>query len=95
MSITNADVKKIAKLARIRLPEAEVAKYAAELSGIFQWIEQLKTVNTDGVEPMAGVGGYTLRSREDKVTDGNIREDILKNAPEAAYGCFLVPKVVE
>lgn len=95
MAITRDDVKKIGKLARIRLPEAEVEKYTAELSGIFQWIEQLKTVNTDGVEPMAGVGNATLRTRADKVTDGHIREDVLKNAPEAAYGCYLVPKVVE
>jgi aspartyl-tRNA(Asn)/glutamyl-tRNA(Gln) amidotransferase subunit C len=95
MSISHQDVSKIAKLARIRVSEAEVEKYSRELSGIFQWIEQLKEVNTDGVEPMAGVGDYTLRFREDKVTDGNIREDVLANAPEAAYGCFLVPKVVE
>lgn len=89
------DVKKIAKLARIRLTEGELETYTGELNGILGWVEQLQAVNTDNVPPMAGVGQYTLRMREDKITDGGIKEDILTNAPESGFDCFIVPKVVE
>lgn len=93
--LDEAAVKKIAKLARIRLSDEEVGVYTGEMNGILGWVEQLQQVNTDNIPPMAGVGQYTLRQREDKVTDGGIQEDVLKNAPEAAYSCFVVPKVVE
>ncbi len=95
MSLTHADVKKIAKLARIRIEDAEVPKLTQELSGIFNWIEQLAAVNIESVPPMAGVGDYTLRFREDNVTDGGNRDAVLANAPEASFGCFVVPRVVE
>lgn len=88
-------IKKVAKLARIRLTDKEVGEYTEKLGGILKWVEQLQAINTDGVEPMAGVGEYTLRWREDKITDGNIQDDVLKNAPGAEYGCYVVPKVVE
>ncbi len=88
------DVRKIAKLARLRLTEGELEAYTGELNGILGWVEQLQAVNTDGVA-MAGVGQYTLRMREDKVTDGAIKEGVLANAPEAGFDCFVVPKVVE
>lgn len=95
MTIDTNTVKKVAKLARIRISEAEAERYAGELGSIFGWVEQLTKVNTDGVEPMAGVGGYTLRMREDVITEGNAPERVLANAPQADYGCFIVPKVVE
>lgn len=95
MSLNQNDVKKIAKLARIRVTTEEITHYTEELNGIFNWIEQLREVNTEGIAEMAGVGQRTLRLREDKVTDGGIKEDVLRNAPEAAYDCFLVPKVIE
>ncbi len=88
-------VKKIAKLARIEVTESEIASYATELSKILSLAEELQSVNTDGVPQMTGTASNTLRWREDTVTDGNIREDVLKNAPRAEYGCFLVPKVIE
>jgi len=95
MSIEKKQVEKIAKLSRIKLKDGEADKVSGDLNKIFDWIEQLQEVNTDNVPEMAGVGGYTLRTREDKIADGDIVDEVLKNAPESSYGCFVVPKVVE
>ena len=95
MSITAKDVTKIARLARIEVTEAEKEPLAKEISGILSWIEQLNEVNTDNVEPLASVSDTALPWREDKVTDGHKRDDILANAPQSDYGCFVVPKVIE
>lgn len=95
MSMDKATVANVARLARIRLNEEELDLYTKELSGILDWIEQLQAVNTDGVEPMSSVVERLLPEREDAVTDGNIQEDVLANAPEAAHGYYVVPKVVE
>lgn len=95
MTIDNATVTKIASLARIRVEEDEKAKYAAQIGGIMQWIEQLNAVPTDGVEPLANVSEIALSLRQDEVTDGNKQADILANAPEATSGFFAVPKIVE
>ncbi len=95
MSLDTATVRRIASLARIRLEEAELGQAQAELNGILGWIEQLQAVPTDGVEPMAGGGGVTLRSRPDAVTDGGSAEQVLANAPDRQGEYFGVPKVVE
>ncbi len=95
MALDKATVARIADLARIKLPEAERDAIAVELSKILDWIEQLNQVLTDGVEPMASVAHMKLPMREDKVTDGDCRDKILQNAPQAANGFFAVPKVVE
>lgn len=95
MSLTTAQVKKIAKLARIRLSDAEVEHFGKEISGILNWIEMLGEVNTDNIPQMASVSSIGLQLREDIVTDGNIQSEILKNAPKSAFGCFEVAKVVE
>lgn len=95
MALTDSDVTKIAKLARIRLTADELPHYREEINGILKWIEQLAEVNTDGVAAMASVSDQVLPWRADAVTDGNCQEAILKNAPAQNYGCFLVPKVVE
>lgn len=95
MAVDKATVARIATLARIKVPEAEQEQLASELSHILTWIEQLREVNTEGVEPMTSVADMTLPMREDRVTDGNARDKILANAPEQAHGFFLVPKVVE
>ena len=95
MSLTKDDVKKVAKLARIRLGEDEVDHFVGELNSILGWIEQLQEVNTDDVTPMAGVGEHTLRLRSDEVNGGDKVKEILENAPESEYDCFVVPKVVE
>jgi len=95
MAVDKATVARIAALARIKVPEAEQAHLAGELTQILRWIEQLNEVATDGVEPMASVAHVKLPMREDVVSDGNCRDKILANAPAAAQGFFAVPKVVE
>ena len=96
MALDKATVAHIATLARIKVPEADQERLAADLSTIVTWIEQLAEVDTQGVEPMASVAEMTLFMREDKVTDGNRRDDILANATSPARGAFFtVPKVVE
>lgn len=95
MSLTNADVKKIAKLARIRLTDDELPHYAGEINGLLKWIEQLSEVDTQGVAPLLSVSDQLLPWRADVVNDGNQQEAVLKNAPIQNYGCFAVPKVIE
>ena len=95
MSVDAATVKRIAHLARIKLNEDEVAPLEAELNRILGWIEQLGEVDTDGVEPMTAVIPNTLRWRADEVTDGNVQDKVLANAPQAEFGFFAVPKVIE
>ncbi len=95
MSIDKAVISKIAKLSRIKLKNGEDEKIAGELSGIFDWIEQLQEVDTKNISPMAGVGDYTLRSRADIINDGNIKDDVLANAPTSEFDCYVVPKVVD
>lgn len=95
MSLDKATVAKIARLARIRVEEAEQDALAGELTQILTWIEQLDEVDTSSVEPMVRVGEMTLKRRKDEVTDGNCRDAVLANAPDARDGFFTVPKVVE
>jgi aspartyl-tRNA(Asn)/glutamyl-tRNA(Gln) amidotransferase subunit C len=95
MALDKATVARIATLARIRLSEAELTPLAAELSHILTFVEQLNEVDTEGVAPMTSVAAMTLQMREDVVTDGDCRDDVLGNAPQAARGFFAVPKVVE
>ncbi len=96
MSIDEKTVRKVAKLARLALPEERVAPMAAELNGIMAWIEQLNEVDIEGVEPMtSAVEGASLPMRKDVVTDGNDPDRVLKNAPKSEDGFFVVPKVVE
>lgn len=96
MSIDEKTVRKVAKLARIALAEERVPAMAAELNGIMAWIEQLNEVDIEGVAPMtSAVEGLALPMREDVVTDGGDPDRVLKNAPKAEDGFFVVPKVVE
>ena len=95
MSVDAATVKKIASLARIAITDEEVAKIAPELDNILGWIEQLGEVDTAHVEPMTAVIANTLRLRDDVVTDGDKRDAVLANAPQAEHGFFTVPKVIE
>ena len=95
MSVSNDQVRHIAKLARIAMSEAELERLGPELNAIIGWVEQLAEVNTDGVEPLTAVIDQKLRLREDAVTDGDIRDQVLANAPEAQHGFFAVPKVIE
>ncbi|MEM8951916.1 MAG: Asp-tRNA(Asn)/Glu-tRNA(Gln) amidotransferase subunit GatC [Pseudomonadota bacterium] len=95
MSLDEATVARIARLARIRIEPEQRAALAGELSGILGWIEQLDEVNTDDVPPMTSVGDVTLTLRSDQVTDGDKADSILTNAHEQQDGHFVVPKVVE
>ena len=95
MSVTSQQVRHIAQLARIGMTDAEIEALVPELNNILSWVEQLGEVDTDGVDPLTAVIDQKLRPRDDVVNDGNIREDILANAPEAQHGFFAVPKVIE
>jgi len=95
MSVDAATVRRIAHLARIAVADEEVEHLRGELNAMLAFVEQLAEVNVDGVEPMTSVTPMTMKKRADAVTDGNIRDDVLANAPSTADGFFLVPKVVE
>lgn len=96
MSVDKSTVVRIARLARIRVPEGDLDGLADELSNILGWIEQLDEVDTEGVAPMTSAAeGTSLRRREDTVTDGDCRDHVLANAPETRDGFFVVPKVIE
>ena len=95
MSIDLQTVKKIASLSRISVTDAEAEAMVPELNNILGWVEQLGEVDVAGVQPMTAVIPNALRLREDAVTDGNVRDKVLANAPQAEHGFFAVPKVIE
>ena len=95
MSVDTQTVKHIAKLARLKMSDAEVEAMVPELNNILGWVEQLGEVDTDGVEPLTAVIDQKLRLRDDVVTDGGVRDAVLSNAPDAQHGFFAVPKVIE
>ena len=95
MSIDTDTARRVAKLARIQVPEADLPELANEFSVILGFIEQLNEVDVDGIEPMTSVTPQRLKRRTDVVTDGDQAEAVLKNAPDAREGFFAVPKVVE
>ena len=95
MSVDETKVRHIAKLARIAVSDAEVHALAPELSNILGWVEQLGEVDVAGVAPMTAVIPNHLRLRDDVVTSGDRRDEVLVNAPVAEHGFFAVPKVIE
>ncbi len=95
MSVNESQVRHVAKLARLALSDAEIDKMVPELNNILGWVEQLGEVDTDGVQPLTAVIELKLRLRDDVVNDGDIRDKILVNAPDAQHGFFAVPKVIE
>ena len=95
MAVDEDTVRRIARLARIRIPEPQVAPMAAELNSILKWIEQLGEIDTSAVQPMTTPVRLKLKMREDVVTDGGYAEDVVRNAPGREEGFFTVPKVVE
>ncbi|HKX64992.1 MAG TPA: Asp-tRNA(Asn)/Glu-tRNA(Gln) amidotransferase subunit GatC [Rhizomicrobium sp.] len=95
MSVDKDTVRRIAKLARLAVPENRLEPMAGELNGIFQWVEMLGEVNVEGVPAMSSVVAQTLKWREDKVSDGGQADALLANAPEGEDHFFVVPKVVE
>lgn len=94
-TIDRATVRKVARLARIRTTESEEETLAKELNNILAMISELNAVDTTGVEPLTSVIDMNLPQRPDEVSDGNMQEKILQNAPESQAGFFVVPKVVE
>jgi aspartyl-tRNA(Asn)/glutamyl-tRNA(Gln) amidotransferase subunit C len=95
MSVDAETVRRIAHLARIAVADAEVPHLQGELNAILAFVEQLAEVNVADIEPMTSVTPMSMKKRPDVVTDGEIAEQILRNAPATQDGFFLVPKVVE
>mgnify|MGYP006104166883 FL=1 len=95
MSIDTKTAARVAKLARIKVDEADLPALAQEFTNILGFIEQLNEVDVEGVEPMTSVTPQRLVRREDVVNDGNQQTAILANAPDAREGFFAVPMVIE
>jgi aspartyl-tRNA(Asn)/glutamyl-tRNA(Gln) amidotransferase subunit C len=95
MSVDAATVRRIAHLARIAVTDAEVPHLQDELNAMLAFVEQLSEVNVEGIEPMTSVMPMEMKKRSDVVTDGEIADDIVRNAPATEAHFFLVPKVVE
>jgi aspartyl-tRNA(Asn)/glutamyl-tRNA(Gln) amidotransferase subunit C len=95
MLVDQATVRRVAKLARIKVKEENVERLAGELNSILHWIEQLNEVNVEGIEPMTSVVTVKMKKRADVVTDGHNPHDVVENAPAAEDDYFLVPKVIE
>ena len=95
MSIDKDKIKHTAKLARISLDEKQIESLSKDLSNIFNFIEKLNKIDTEKVKPLTSILDHTLRDREDKVTDGGIRDKILENSPSKNEEFFIVPKVIE
>jgi aspartyl-tRNA(Asn)/glutamyl-tRNA(Gln) amidotransferase subunit C len=95
MAVDKETVRKVARLARLAVPEERLEPMTRELNGILKWVEQLQELDTKDVAPMTSVVTMKLKMREDKVTDGGYPDDLMKNAPEGEDGFFAVPKVVE
>jgi aspartyl-tRNA(Asn)/glutamyl-tRNA(Gln) amidotransferase subunit C len=95
MSVDAATVRRIAHLARIAVTDAEVPHLQGELNAMLAFVEHLSEVNVEGVEPMTSVTPLEMKKRADVVTDGEIPDLIIANAPAAEDHFFVVPKVVE
>ena len=95
MQVNEATVRRIARLARIKITDGEAKALEGELTGILEWVKQLDEVDTGTIEPMTRVVPIALKQREDRVTDGDIAADITRNAPMREDNFFVVPKVVE
>ena len=95
MSIDNKTVRKVSKLAKIRISEQEETKLIEELNNILRWVDELKKVDTEKIEPMLSVFNESMVMRKDEVSSETSDELVLKNAPESKSGFFVVPKVVE
>ncbi len=88
-------LKKLSKLSRLYIPNNDTEKLIRDLNQIIGFIDQLNEIDTNNIQPLSSVTGHDLPLREDKINEGNINEQILKNAPEQKSGYFVVPKVIE
>jgi len=95
MSVDKDTVRRIAKLARIAMDDAQTGEMETQLNALLNWVQQLSEVNIENVPPMTSVVQQRLKMREDVVTDGGYADDLMKNAPQSEGHFFVVPKVVE
>jgi len=95
MSVDKDTVRRIAKLARIAMDDAQAAEMEKELNAVLSWVEQLSDVDVEAVPPMTSIVEQRLRMREDVVADGGYADELMKNAPQAEGHFFVVPKVVD
>ncbi|MBF0164609.1 MAG: Asp-tRNA(Asn)/Glu-tRNA(Gln) amidotransferase subunit GatC [Magnetococcales bacterium] len=95
MSITEQTIRHVATLARLQISDAEIQTYTDQLSRILGLMEQLRAIPTDGVAPMSHAVEMSIPEREDRVENGDRRDAMLANAPDAEEGCFRVPKIIE
>ena len=95
MSVDKDTVARIAHLARLKVPEEALEPMAGELNKILEWVDQLDEVDTANVAPMTSVVHAEIPMRDDVVTAGGQRDDVMKNAPDAQHGFYSVPKVIE
>jgi aspartyl-tRNA(Asn)/glutamyl-tRNA(Gln) amidotransferase subunit C len=95
MSVDKDTVKRIARLARLAVPEEKLEPMARELTGLFNWVEMLNEVDVEGVPAMTSVVAQKLKWRKDEVTDGGVADELMQNAPDHEATFFVVPKVVE
>jgi aspartyl-tRNA(Asn)/glutamyl-tRNA(Gln) amidotransferase subunit C len=95
MAVDKETVRKVARLARLAVPEDRLEPMTRELNGILKWVEQLQEIDTADVPAMTSVVTMKLKMREDKVTDGGYAADLMRNAPDGEDNFFTVPKVVE
>ena len=95
MKISKEEVEKVAKLARLEITEAEKAAFSEQLSSILTYVEQLKDLDTEGIEPTATVLDQTNVFRDDAVRPSLPADKALANAPERADGYFVVPRILE
>ncbi|RAI00976.1 Asp-tRNA(Asn)/Glu-tRNA(Gln) amidotransferase GatCAB subunit C [Acuticoccus sediminis] len=95
MSVDTETVRRVAHLARLKMGDEELERLKGDMNAILGFVEQLGEVDVEGVEPMTSVVDASLKRRDDVVTDGGYPDRVLANAPEAADGFYLVPRVVE
>jgi aspartyl-tRNA(Asn)/glutamyl-tRNA(Gln) amidotransferase subunit C len=95
MSVDSATVKRVARLARLKVSDEDVPRLAGELNSILAFVEQLNEVDVSSVEPLTSVVSQAMKMRDDVVTDGGYARDVTRNAPASEDDFFMVPKVVE
>ena len=95
MSIDKNQVKKVAKLSRISLDDSKLESLSKDLASILNFVEQLNELDTKKIEPLSSIVDKTLEPRSDKINDGKIKDEILKNSPDKNEEFFIVPKVLE
>lgn len=95
MSFDAKQIQGIARLARLNLSDTEKEKFAEDINGILNWVEQLNNVQVENIEPLTSINEETNRMRSDEVTEGNLQTELTANAPETVMGFYVVPKMVE